>query len=135
MSLYASGQGRLTRDPEVIDIKDGIKIVKFCIATDRFYKRKDEDERGTDFFDVACFVWENDKSAQIDRRLPNLHKGQLVTIFNAEVQINKWQDNEGNNRERPQLVIRSLWDVKYDPRALGSSSSGPGTADSEEPPF
>lgn len=132
MSMYVSGHGRLTRDAEIIDTNDGGHIIKFCMATDRFFKRKGEEERGTDFLDVACYINSEDRAGQIDRRVPQLTKGLLVSIFNGELQIDKWQDKDGNNRSRPQIWIRSTWDVKSDPKAVKVREDGEG---SDSPPF
>jgi len=119
--------GRLTRDMEVRELNNNTKLCTFTVASDRPYKTKDG-QRPTDFIDVKCFVPE-DREVQIEHRTPALRKGQMVFIMNAPLEVEKYDDKDGNARKNAVVRIRSLYDVMYDGRSLKDD------ADTEEAPF
>lgn len=47
--------GRLTRDPELRRIQNGIPVASFSLAVDRDFKDKSTGERATDFIDVVAW--------------------------------------------------------------------------------
>ena len=117
MSIQVQIAGRLTRDAEMVEVEAG-NIVKFCIATDRPPMKKGG-ERDTDFFDVSGFVGKDDESGLMEKRVPHLKKGLKVCIIEgATLMIRKWEDKEGNKRYSPEVRVRSLWSLEYDPKSL-----------------
>ena len=121
MSAPVQMVGNLTRSAEVVPTKNG-SIVKFTVATRR-PRRKDEEEE-TDFFDVSTWVAPDDPTDILGRVVPALIKGLQVSIIEgASIQIDKWEDKDGNKRSKPGVWLRSLWAVNYDRRAQGTSTT------------
>ena len=65
--------GRLTRDPEVSDVK-GIKAARFTIAVDRRFKGKSDNAPTADF--IPVHVWQ--KTAEFAENF--FHKGKQVYV-------------------------------------------------------
>ncbi|AJW76893.1 single-stranded DNA-binding protein [Marinitoga sp. 1197] len=89
--------GRLTRDPEIRMTTTGEKIANFDIAVDRGYG----DNKTVDFIKIVAF----NKRAEFAENY--LKKGLLILI-EGSLRINKWKDNNGNNRERAEIWANTL---------------------------
>lgn len=87
--------GRLVADPELRYTQTGIAVTNFRIAVDRPFTNQ-QGERQTDFIDIVC--WR--KLAEIAAN--NLGKGRLVAV-DGRLQINQWQDQDGNRRSKPEI--------------------------------
>lgn len=87
--------GRLVADPELRYTQTGIAVTNFRIAVDRPFSNQ-QGERQTDFIDIVC--WR--KLAEIAAN--NLGKGRLVAV-DGRLQINQWQDQDGNKRSKPEI--------------------------------
>lgn len=126
--------GRLTRDPELRETNSGLKVASFSIAVDRRSKREDQE---ADFFRVTCW-------GQTAEFVSNyLHKGRLVAL-DGRLQLNKWQAQDGTNRESVEIVADSVQgldrprdDAGGSPASVGASGSGSDTqaSDDEFDPF
>lgn len=105
--------GRLTRDPELRATPDGVSVVRFSLAVDRF--RRAGEERQTDFFDVVAFRQLADTVANY------MTKGRLVLV-EGKMQTRTYTDREGNTRKAYEVladVVRFL----ERPRDIEASSS------------
>jgi len=81
--------GRVGQDPEMKYFESGKVKTTFSIAVNRWTKEGDK----TDWFNLE--VW--DKNAEFAGEY--VKKGRLVAI-EGRLDISKWKDNEGNERER-----------------------------------
>lgn len=84
--------GNLTKDPEMIDLDSGIKMVKFSLATNHGWTAKDGEKKSvTDFHSVVA--WR--RLAELSQQY--LKKGSAVLI-EGKLHNNKFQDKEGKNK-------------------------------------
>lgn len=86
--------GRTTRVPEVKMTTGMQKVVNFTLAVDREFGRDSE----TDFFNCVAFG----KTAEIIAAY--VRKGDLILV-EGRLEIDKWTDREGVNRERTKIVV------------------------------
>ena len=94
--LTAEVIGNVGRDPEVREVKDGLKIVEFSVAhgvpkTDRTIW-------------VKCIVWQ--KGLQ-DVVTNYVKKGVKVYVAGAQ-DIREWQDKEGKDRFSVEVRVETL---------------------------
>lgn len=89
--------GRLTKAPEMQEFGTN-KIAKFGLAVNRRFKKEDQE---ADFFNIV--TW----NKQADLCLNYLDKGSQVAI-SGRVEIDKWQDKEGNNRYTTNIVSEEI---------------------------
>ena len=105
-----TGEGRLTRDPQVINTENG-KIVRFTIAQAEHYKSGDEIKENVTFNPVA--IYDKFKAEYAEK---NLHKGSHVIVQGA-VETHSY-DSEGSTRYATEIALRpgkaflKLLDVK-----------------------
>ena len=78
--------GRLTRNPKIIENKNGGKTVLLTVAVERSYKDKDGN-RPTDFIPVKAFIQDKAKS---NGPFDYMAKGQLVAI-EAELRSSQYE--------------------------------------------
>lgn len=117
--IYFSGIGRLTRDPEVRSVGDGV-VARFGLATNKMIKGKERPS----FFD--CEVW--GRSAQFVEE--HVHKGDLVQVM-GELEEDKWE-NEGQKRSK---VMLRIIDVRFAGGGKNKSeTSEPKKAEVEDSP-
>lgn len=88
--------GRTTKTPEIKMGKELRPVTTFNLAVDDSYM-KDE----TYFFRCVAFG----KIAEII--IKYVGKGDLILI-EGELQINKWVDKSGINKETPQIIVRNV---------------------------
>lgn len=81
--------GRSGQDPEMKYFESGKVKTTFSVAVSRWTKEGDK----TDWFNIE--VW--DKNAEFAGEY--VKKGKLVAV-EGRLDISKWTDNEGNQRER-----------------------------------
>lgn len=82
-------KGRLVRDPEIRQTQSGVSVTNITVAVDRSYSAGGEKQ--TDFFD--CVFWR--QGAEFVSKY--FKKGKEI-IVTGEMQSQKWQDKDGNNR-------------------------------------
>lgn len=78
--------GRTTRDPKIIENKNGGKTVLFTVAVERNYKDS-EGNRPTDFVPVKAFIQDKAKS---NGPYDYLKKGQLIAV-EAELRSSQYE--------------------------------------------
>lgn len=92
--------GRLTRDPEIKYVGEGVAMTKFTLAIDRPYTRKDG-EKETDFIDIV--TWR--KLAEVCADY--LSKGRLTAV-EGRLEIQGYTDKEGAKRKAAQVVADNV---------------------------
>ncbi|MBT9175291.1 MAG: Single-stranded DNA-binding protein A [candidate division WS2 bacterium] len=94
--------GRLTRDPELKYITQGIPVATFSVAVNRSYTAKDGIRKeNTDFFN--CVAWRN--LAEFMGR--NGSKGRLVYV-EGRLQNRSWEAADGTKRRVTEIVTNSV---------------------------
>lgn len=87
--------GRLTRDPEMKVVGDGMPLAKFSIAVDR--RKKGE----VDF--IACVCWKT--TAELVEKY--LKKGDMVGIT-GRWEVNNYETQTGEKRRMDQCVVNEV---------------------------
>ena len=82
--------GRLTKDPELKQTRNGISYARFSVAVDRKYKDQ-SGEKQADFF--SCVAWRG--LAEVIERY--FVKGQEI-ILSGAMESQKYMDDDGVNR-------------------------------------
>jgi single-strand DNA-binding protein len=102
--------GRLTRDPQVRALPSGQQVCSFGLATDRYFTDKSgQKQQQTEFHNIVLFG----RLAEIASQY--LTKGSL-TMIEGRLQTRTWQDANGNQRSRTEIVAQSL---QLGPKAAG----------------
>ena len=93
--------GRLGRDPEVVSLNDGNKIIKFSVATSERWKDRNSGEQRerTEWHNVVIF---NENLGRIAEQY--LRKGSQVYL-EGQMQTRKWQDQSGADRYTTEVVL------------------------------
>ncbi len=92
--------GRLTKNPEVKETKNGKLVMTIRLAYDT---RRQSDSSGSHSNYIQVEAWEKLAETYVTK----LTKGMQVTV-KGELVISRWQDGEGNLRSMPKLVASSL---------------------------
>jgi len=91
--------GNITKDPVLKYTANGTAICTFSIASNRFYKKNNEFEKETSFFDVQAW-----SSLVLD--VNEKSKGQAVSI-QGRLKQDRWQQG-GQNRSRIVIVANDI---------------------------
>lgn len=93
--------GNLGRDPEIVSLNDGGKIVKLSVATSERWKDRNSGEQRerTEWHRVVIF---NENLGRIAEQY--LRKGSTVYLEGA-LQTRKWQDQQGADRYSTEIVL------------------------------
>jgi single-strand DNA-binding protein len=94
-------EGNLTRDPELSYTPGGRAVAKLGVACNRYYKKDDELQEETSFFDVT--VW--GRQAEVCEQY--LSKGRGVRVV-GRLKQDRWQDPEGNPRSKVHIVAEHV---------------------------
>ena len=89
--------GRLSRDPEVRTSKAGKAVCKLSIPTDDGWGER----KKTTWHNIVCFG----KTAEIVAEYKK--KGDWVCV-QGRLEIDEWEDKDGNKRRTPQLIANSV---------------------------
>lgn len=89
--------GRLARDPEVRTTKKGTSVVKLSIPTEDGWG----DRKKTTWHNVVVFG----KAAEVVSQYKR--KGDWVSV-SGRLEVDEWQDKDGNKRKTPQLIADSV---------------------------
>lgn len=117
--------GNLTRDPELAETSNGIKVCRFGIAVNRTYSTN-EGERVTDFFNIT--VWRN----QAENCGRYLKKGSKVAVVGS-LQNRSYEDKDGNKRTVTDIVASEVEFLSTKNSADEDSSSHSGSRSGERP--
>lgn len=96
--------GRITRDPEVQQTNTGIQYVRFSLACNRPFKDQNG-ERQADF--INCIAWRQ----QADFLARFVKKGNMVGV-EGRIQMNNYQDANGNNRQVFDVLVESVTNLE-----------------------
>ncbi len=90
--------GNLGKDPEIRTLESGVKLARFPLATNEYYKGKDGElvER-TEWHNVI--LWH--QRAELAEKF--LKKGSQVYI-EGRLQTRQWDDKEGNKRYTTEII-------------------------------
>lgn len=91
--------GRLTRDPDLRVLPDGISVVHFTIAVNRPVRPGTEEQ--VDYFDIVAFRQLADTVANY------MTKGKLVLV-EGKLQTRSYIDREGNRRKAFEVVADTV---------------------------
>lgn len=125
--------GRLTKDPELRYTPGGKAVANIRLAVDRGTTNS-QGEKETDFIDVV--VWEK----QAETVANYLQKGRLVAV-QGRLQIRQYETNEGQRRERAEVVANQVRFLDRGPdsgqaqQSTGSLGSEPQFSDDDDVPF
>lgn len=89
--------GRAGVDPEVKYFESGKVLCKFPLAVNRPSKKDDK----PDWFELE--MW--NRTAEVASEY--VRKGKQVSI-RGRLKIDSWQDQNGNNRSTPKIVVNDL---------------------------
>ncbi|MGC6484931.1 MAG: single-stranded DNA-binding protein [Candidatus Puniceispirillales bacterium] len=111
--------GRLGKDPEIVSLNDGNKIIKFSLATSENWKDRNTGERRerTEWHNIVIF---NENLGRIAEQY--LRKGNQVYL-EGTMQTRKWQDQNGNDRYTTEVVLPRF---RGELTLLGGRDSGGG---------
>lgn len=97
MKILCFATGRLTRDVETITLKSGKTLSKSSIASDYGWG----DNKDTIFLDFVAF-------GKIGEIIAEHHQKGDPIILEGELQLDKWEDKEGNQKERFKLKVEGF---------------------------
>ena len=93
-------QGRLTKNPEVIQTQSGTKVANFSVAYNRPYKDKDGNwQEETSFFDVKAFNG-------LTEKVSKLQKGDMILIEGRLVQ-ERWE-KDGKSASKIRIIAERI---------------------------
>ncbi|NBC28860.1 MAG: single-stranded DNA-binding protein [Spirochaetes bacterium] len=94
-------EGNLTKDPVVSETPKGTTVCNFRVATNRFYKQNDEQQKEVSYFDVESW------SKLADRCGEYLEKGRGVRVV-GRLREDRWNDGEGKPHSRIKIVAEHV---------------------------
>ncbi len=90
--------GNLGKDPEIRTLESGVKLARFPLATNEYYKGKDgELVEKTEWHNII--LWH--QRAELAEKY--LKKGSQVYI-EGRLQTRQWDDKEGNKRYTTEII-------------------------------
>lgn len=92
--------GRLTSDPEIKELGNGVKNCNFSIAVKRDYKNADG-EYESDF--LRCVAWRN----QAEFLGKYFAKGNQIGI-SGRLQNREWTDQNNNKRSQTEIIVENI---------------------------
>lgn len=110
--------GRLTRDPEIKKVNNGISVCSFSIACDRDIVNKQNNERETDFFDVTAWRSTADFVGKY------FSKGRMIVVV-GRLQKRNYTDKDGNKRSAVDIIAENVYfgDSKKDGETSDNAST------------
>ncbi len=112
--------GNLGKDPDIQTLESGVKVARFPLATNEFYKGKDgEMVEKTEWHQVV--LWRN--RAELAEKY--LTKGSQVYV-EGKLQTRQWEDKDGNKRYTTEIVgdVLNFVGGKPDQSQTGSAAGG-----------
>ncbi|WP_448851343.1 single-stranded DNA-binding protein [Corynebacterium sp. 335C] len=89
--------GNLTAHPTIHDVKDGVSLARFTVASSRNRRVDGEWKSGeTTFLEVECW---DDMARNV---VASLRKGMAVVVH-GRLDTSRWEDKEGNPRSKMRL--------------------------------
>ena len=94
-------EGRLTADPELKLLENGSSVCNFSIASNRYYKAKDERKEEVSFFRVVVWNGLGNSCKEF------LTKGRGVRVV-GRLKQDRWIDPEGINHSEVKIVAEHV---------------------------
>ena len=94
-------EGNLTKDPELKETSKGTKVCTFTVASNRYYKKEDEQQQEVSFFPVEVWAGLADNCNQY------LKKGRGVRVV-GRLKQDRWKDQDDKNHERLKIVAEHV---------------------------
>ena len=93
--------GKLTRDPELVNLNNGKSVVNFCISVRNPSKNQEKPEMTF----IDCVAWE--KAADL---IYKYYKKGSKILVNTSAKTETWTDKEtGKNRHKIKFVVQKFW--------------------------
>ena len=108
--------GRLTRDPDMVAAKSGVRIAKFTLAVDRRFKK--EGEQTADFISCTAFG----KTAEHIEKY--YHKG-MKAVIEGRIQTGNYTNRDGVNVYTTDVIVENTEFAESRSAASGHSNSAP----------
>lgn len=114
-------KGNITRDAEVRQAKSGRNVAQWGVCWNATRKAQDGSyEDVPHFFDVKCWV----SDGQLRAIEPSLVKGATCAIVDGHLEMERWQDKDGNNRSKVMIVVDDpINGLHLSQRQAGTSSN------------
>jgi single-strand DNA-binding protein len=123
--------GRLTRDPEAIQLRGANAGAKFGFAVNNSKKNESTGQWEDVPVFIDCEIWNRGESKQGDRFLQTLRKGQQVYI-EGHLKYDQWEDkNGGGKRSQLRVVVENF--QYLEPRQDGGGGGSMGDAPMRAP--
>lgn len=113
-------EGNLTRDPEYHNTPKGTPVCTFSVASNRYYKKNDEQQQEVSFISVETWAKIADSCNQY------LHKGRGVRVV-GRLKQDRWVGEDGKNRDRIKVVAEHV-----DFKPVFSKNGGKQSQENEE---
>ncbi len=93
-------QGRLTKNPEIIQTQSGTKVANFSIAYNRSYNKDGNWQEETSFFDIKAFNG-------LTEKIQKLQKGDLILI-EGRLSQERWTTQDGKTAFRVRIIAEKI---------------------------
>lgn len=113
--------GNLTNSPDLEYVQSGTARANFSIAVNEYRG----DEQSTTFVPIVCWGNTAENTAEY------LDKGSPVAIL-GRLEINNWEDDDGNNRKFPQVVAQRVQFLSTNPDNKKSNKKKSSKQDKKE---
>ena len=94
-------EGNLTKDPEIKETAKGTKVCTFTVASNRYYKKDDEQQQEVSFFPVEVWAGLAESCNQY------LQKGRGVRVV-GRIKQDRWKDQDEKSREKFKIVAEHV---------------------------
>ncbi|HUX13651.1 MAG TPA: single-stranded DNA-binding protein [Spirochaetia bacterium] len=94
-------EGNLTRDPILTATPKGTSVCTFAVASNRFFRQNDEQQKEVSFFDVETWARLGEVCGE------QLKKGRGVRIV-GRLKQDRWTDGEGKLHSRVKIVAEHV---------------------------
>jgi len=109
--------GRLVRDPMFHQTASSLALVRFTVAVNRTYRRKQENTAKPNADFIPCVAWRG--RAEIIKKY--CHKGSQVSV-SGRMQSHSYTDKQGVKRFVVELVVNTI-DFLGSPRPAARSAA------------
>lgn len=118
-------EGNLTKDPELKETAKGTKVCTFTVASNRYYKKNDEQQQEVSFFPVEVWAGLADSCNQY------LKKGRGVRVV-GRIKQDRWTDQDEKSHEKFKIVAEHVEFKPLFTKNKGESSDSSNTEQMEE---
>ena len=90
--------GRVCKDPELFETKEGVKRCKICLVVDRPFKQKGAESYGRDF--IYVYVWDG-----ISETIASTCKKNTLVIVRGRLEQNNYIDKDTGKKVYSYSVV------------------------------